>query len=146
METGLIAILGAAALLASKGILSELAKGAGQSLYKSIKNTFAITKDKTDEQLNVALNGDEGFQRALCIEFASLPVDEQLNILASIKTLQSSIRSMPVEALAKYAVDVSVIESAKDITFQEIEGGIKSDRIKSDGAVSFKGVKSLPGK
>ncbi len=138
--SGFTALLIAGATLSAKGALSEVAKGAGKDIFETIKERLSSMHGVKSLELLENAEENEAFKSAISSDLSDKDIAEDTRLIELASQLQEIIRSIPQDQLSTYAVNVDIIESGKNVSFNFVEGGVRSKKIDAKGDVSFTNI------
>ncbi len=141
----LYSLLVTGAGLAASSAVGEFAKGAGKSAFDALKARLTGTHNANSLALLDQAKNNPNFEAAIKSDLARADIIADPEVRRLAAELRTAIEVLPATATAPYAIDIGVIESGRDLLFEDVEG-VRSDRATSVGDMTFRGVRSPGGK
>ncbi|MGA7807004.1 hypothetical protein [Bradyrhizobium sp.] len=140
-----------AELVASKAA-GEFAKGAGKTAFDALKAAFDALKARLVSNHCVAslalvdqAEGNAAYETAIKSDLNRSDIWKDTEVRRLVNALRAAIEALPEAVKASYAVDIRVIESGRDLLFDDVEG-VRSEQAISQRNMTFRNVKAPPGK
>jgi hypothetical protein len=133
-----------AELVASKAA-GEFAKGAGRAAFDALKARLVSTHGAASLALIDQAKENATYVAVIKSDLNRSDITKDPEVMRLANTLRAAIEALPEAVRASYAVDIRVIESSRDLLFDDVEG-VRSDQAISHGSMTFRSVKAPPGK
>jgi hypothetical protein len=141
----LYSLLVTGAGVVASGAASEFAKGAGKAAFDALKTRLVSTHGAASVVLVDQAKGNASYEAAIKSDLARSDIEKDTEVRRLAEELRKAIEALPEAAKAPYAVDIGVIESGRDLLFDNVEG-VRSNRATSEADMTFRNVKAPPGK
>ena len=141
----LFSLLVSGAKLVASSAVGEFAKGAGKSAFEAIKSRLADKHRAKSLALLEDASDNKAYEAAVKADLAQPSIAEDSELLQLAEKLREAIEALPAETQARYAVDIEIIRSGRNLLFEAVEG-VKAKSATSEGDMTFRNVKAPPGK